>query len=55
MNRNYSLRDVVDYIPASLQEEKEWRIVYYAKDPQSGQLRRKRIRVGKIKSDQLYH
>ncbi|NQT76187.1 MAG: site-specific integrase [Bacteroidetes bacterium] len=50
MNRNYSLRDVVDYIPASLQEEKEWRIVYYAKDPQSGQLRRKRIRVGKIKS-----
>ncbi|MDT8394241.1 MAG: site-specific integrase [Bacteroidales bacterium] len=50
MNRNYSLRDVVDYIPASLQEEKEWRIVYYAKDPQTGKLRRKRIRVGKIKS-----
>jgi len=40
---------VVDFLPASLHENKDWNIVFYARDPQSGELRRKRIRVRKIK------
>lgn len=38
---------VVDFIPASLHENKSWEVVFYAKDPQSGELKRKRIRVNR--------
>ncbi|MEN8224516.1 MAG: hypothetical protein ABFS05_04070 [Bacteroidota bacterium] len=50
MKKAYSLREVVDFIPASLHETKNWEIIFYARDPQSGDLRRKRIRVGGIKN-----
>ncbi|NQT77642.1 MAG: site-specific integrase [Bacteroidetes bacterium] len=50
MKKAYLLREVVDFIPASLHETKNWEIIFYARDPQSGDLRRKRIRVGGIKN-----
>jgi integrase len=50
MKNTYSLKEVVDYIPASLHETKHWEVIFYAKDPQSGDLRRKRMRVRKMKS-----
>ncbi|MDT8402658.1 MAG: site-specific integrase [Bacteroidales bacterium] len=50
MKKAYSLREVVEFIPASLHETKNWEIIFYARDPQSGDLRRKRIRVGGIKN-----
>ena len=50
MKKAYSLREVVEFIPASLHETKNWEIIFYAKDPQSGDLRRKRIRVGGVKN-----
>ena len=49
MTNSNSFMKVVDYIPASLHENKDWNIVFYARDPQCGDLRRKRIRVRKIK------
>ena len=45
-----SIMKVVDYVPASLHENKVWTIVFWAKDPQSGELKRKRIRVNRIKN-----
>ena len=45
MANNISFMKVVDFIPASLHENKSWEVVFYAKDPQSGELKRKRIRV----------
>ncbi|MBN2420527.1 MAG: site-specific integrase [Deltaproteobacteria bacterium] len=50
MKNTYSLKEVVDYIPASLHETKHWEVIFYAKDPQSGDLRRKRMRIKKMKS-----
>lgn len=49
MKQSNSYREVVQFIPASLHENKVWTIVFYARDPQSGELRRKRIRVDRIK------
>lgn len=40
----------VDYIPAELRENKEWRIIFYALNPASEKLEIKRIRVQKMKS-----
>lgn len=50
MKNTYSLKEVVDYIPASLHETKHWEVIFYARDPQCGDLRRKRIRIRKMKS-----
>ena len=50
MKQKFTLNDVVEFIPASLHEKKDWLIEFYAKDPESGSLRRKRIRVRKLKS-----
>jgi integrase len=50
MKNTYSLKEVVDFIPASLHETKNWEVIFYAKDPQTGDLRRKRMRVRKMKS-----
>ena len=50
MKNTYSLKEVVDFIPASIQETKNWEVIFYAKDPQTGDLRRKRMRVRKMKS-----
>lgn len=50
MKQKFTLNDVVEFIPASLHENKDWMIEFYAKDPETGFLRRKRIRVRKIKS-----
>lgn len=49
MRNTFNISTVLEYIPASLHENKEWTIVFYAKDPQTGKLRRKRIKVNKIK------
>jgi integrase len=40
----------IDYLPAELRENKEWYIEFYAKDPFSGNLKRKRIKVNRIKN-----
>jgi integrase len=40
----------VDYIPAELRENKVWEIVYYVKNPITGELERKRNRVRPLKS-----
>lgn len=50
MKNTYSLKEVVEYIPASLHETKHWEVIFYARDPQSEDLRRKRIRIRKMKS-----
>jgi len=44
-------KDIIGYIPANLCEgSKGWYIYFYARDPQSGQLRRKRIKCNRIKN-----
>ena len=48
MKNQRSFTKVVEFIPASLQEA-DWRILYYAREPQKGDLKRIRIRVPKIK------
>jgi integrase len=40
----------IDYIPAELRENTEWRIVFYALNPATEKLEIKRIRVQKLKS-----
>jgi integrase len=40
----------LDYVPAELRENKEWYIEFYAKDPSSGTLKRKRVKVNRVKS-----
>lgn len=40
----------IDYIPAELKENKDWRIVFYVKNPYTGKLEPRRPRVRKIKS-----
>jgi len=40
----------VDYVPAELQENKEWRIVFYVKNPITEKLESKRPRVKPLKS-----
>ena len=50
MTNSSSFMKVVDYIPASLHENKDWTVVFYAKDPQSGNLKRKRIKVNRVKN-----
>jgi site-specific recombinase XerD len=49
MRNTFNISDVLEYIPASLHENKEWTIVFYAKDPQSDKLRRKRMKINKVK------
>ena len=41
----------VDFIPAELRQNKDWIIIYYAKNPVNQLLERQRIRVPKIKSN----
>jgi site-specific recombinase XerD len=47
----------VDYTPAELRLNKDWVIVYYAKNPLSGKLERQRLRVPSIanKTERLKH
>lgn len=45
-----SIMKVVDFVPAALHENKDWTIVFWARDPQSGDLKRKRIKVNRIKN-----
>ena len=40
----------IDFIPAELRVNKDWLIVYYAKNPVNGKLERQRLRVPSIKS-----
>jgi len=40
----------IDYVPAELQENKDWRIVYYVKNPITEKLEAKRPRVKPLKS-----
>lgn len=40
----------IEYKPAELHKNKDWRIVYYAKIPAKNELKRFRVRVPKIKS-----
>lgn len=40
----------LDYVPAELREGKEWMVVYYVRHPQTGVMKRIRIRVNRIKS-----
>lgn len=40
----------LDYVPAELREGKEWMVVYYVRHPQTGTMKRIRIRVNRIKS-----
>ncbi len=40
----------IDYKPAELHKNKEWRIVYYAKVPTKNELKRFRVRIPKIKN-----
>jgi site-specific recombinase XerD len=40
----------IDYIPAELRENTEWRIIYYAFNPATDKLDIKRVRVPKMKS-----
>ncbi len=47
----YNARVLIDYVPAQLTEgESNWEIYYYAKNPDTGKLKRIRIRVNRIKS-----
>lgn len=43
-------RGMIDYIPARLTEGKEWYVSFYAPYPPTGQMRRKRIKVNRVKS-----
>lgn len=43
-------RPVISYIPARLTEGKEWFVSYYVIHPFSGQLKRKKIKINRIKS-----
>lgn len=38
----------VDYIPAELRQNKDWLVIYYAKNPVTNKLERQRLRVPKI-------
>ena len=40
----------VDYVPAELKENKDWRIIFYVKNPYTEELEIKRPRVRKCKS-----
>ena len=40
---------LIHYIPARLTEGKDWFVSYYATDPYTGELRRKRIKLNRIK------
>jgi integrase len=42
--------DILGYVPPELHEGKTWFIDYYARDPVSGNIRRKRIKCNRIKS-----
>ena len=42
----------VDYVPPRLTEGKEWYISYYVKNPETGKLKRFRMKVNRIKSIQ---
>jgi len=48
-NRNFSI-PVVDYVPAELRINKDWRIVFYVKNPFTNKLVIKRLRVKPLKS-----
>ena len=43
----------ISYIPARLTEGKEWYVSYYVIYPPTGQMRRKRIKINRIKSATL--
>jgi len=40
----------IDYLPATLHENKDWYISYYVKNPATQKLKRKRIKLNRIKS-----
>lgn len=40
---------IIHYIPARLTEGKDWFVSFYAEDPFTGQMRRKRIKLNRIK------
>lgn len=47
--KNRTATIFIDYIPAELKENKDWMIVYYAKNPNNNwKLERKRIRIKKL-------
>ena len=46
-----SINVFVDFIPAELRQNKDWIVVFYAKNPVSNLLERQRLRVPKIKSN----
>ncbi len=48
-NRNFNI-PVVDYVPAELRINKDWRIIFYVKNPFTKKLVIKRLRVKPIKS-----
>lgn len=39
---------MIDYIPAQLSDGKDWQIYFYAIDPDTNKLKRKRVRINKI-------
>ena len=49
-NEQTAPQGIIDYIPARLTEGKEWYVSYYATYPPTGQMRRKRIKVNRVKS-----
>ena len=48
--QNQKNKPFVEYIPAELRENAEWRIIFYAFNPFSEKLEIKRVRVKKMKS-----
>ena len=40
---------LVDYLPAQLSDKKDWFVYFYAIDPDTNKLKRKRIKINKIK------
>jgi hypothetical protein len=42
--------DILGYVPPELHQGKEWYIDFYARDPLTGEMRRKRIKCNRIKA-----
>lgn len=49
-NEQTAPQGIIDYIPARLTEGKEWYVSYYVPYPPTGQMRRRRIKVNRIRS-----
>ncbi len=50
MNIIITKKALIDYIPAQLTQGKDWMIYYYVRHPDTGEMKRVRIRINRIKS-----